>query len=95
MSEKNLSCSGDTRNVSSFIEIQGRETEGKEKVKGTDVPVWKVVKAHLDGSTIEDILESYPDLSEEGVRGAISYYYCHRRRIGRQIDEESTDKQDC
>ncbi len=78
----------DTKNVTSFIEISGEENEKIEKIKETDIPVWKVVRLHLDGSTIEDIIEKYPVLSEEEVKDAVSYYYCHRRRIARHFSND-------
>lgn len=80
------SCSGDRHSVAAFIE--GAEAnDGIETIKGSDIPVWKVVKLHLEGSAIEDIVERFSDLSEKQVRGAVSYYYCHRRRITRQTEE--------
>ncbi|MBS3736700.1 MAG: DUF433 domain-containing protein [Candidatus Bipolaricaulota bacterium] len=80
------SCSGDRHSVTAFIE--GDEAnDGIEKIKGTDIPVWKIVKLHLEGFAIEDIIERFSDLSEKQVRGAVSYYYCHRRRITRRIEE--------
>lgn len=79
-------CSGDQRSVTAFIE-RNEVNGGIETIKGTEIPVWKVVQLHLAGSTIEDILERFSDLSEEQVRGVVSYYYCHRRRIERQLEE--------
>lgn len=79
-------CSEDRRSVTAFIE-RNEVNDGIETIKDTDIPVWKVVQLHLAGSTIEDILESFGDLSEDQVRGAVSYYYCHRRRIERQLEE--------
>ena len=68
--------------------------EGSEKVetaKGSGVPVWKIVKLHLSGSSKEEILEKFPSLEENNVRGAISYYYCNRRRIERQLEDNAVD----
>lgn len=79
-------CSGDQSSVTAFIE-RDEENEGIETIKGTDIPVWKIVKLHLGGFAIEDILERFNNLSEEQVRGSVSYYYCHRRRIERQLEE--------
>ena len=86
-----MSCSGNSRDITSFIEIRETENEGKEKIKGTDVPVWKIVKLHLEGTGIDGIMERYAELSEEEIRGAISYYYCNRRRIERQLSESEKD----
>ncbi|MCF7891039.1 DUF433 domain-containing protein [Candidatus Bipolaricaulota bacterium] len=72
--------------MTSFIE-RDEVNDGIETIRGTDIPVWKVVKLHLGGFTIEDILERFSDLSEAEVRGAVSYYYCNRRRIERQLEE--------
>ncbi|MBS3787883.1 DUF433 domain-containing protein [Candidatus Bipolaricaulota bacterium] len=85
------SYSGDQNFVTAFIE-RDEVNEGLETIKGTDIPVWKIVKLHLGGFTIKDILERFNGLSEEQVRGSVSYYYCHRRRIERQLEEsEATE----
>lgn len=78
----------DTRNVTTFIEVSSDKSEKVEKIKGTDIPVWKVVKLHLEGSSIEEIVDRYPVLSAEEVRGAVGYYYCQRRRISRHFGED-------
>lgn len=84
-------CSGDRHSVTAFIE-RDEVNDGIETIKGTDIPVWRIVKLHLEGSTREDIRDRFSDLSEEQVRGAVSYYYCHRRRIERQLEEsEATE----
>ena len=77
----------DTHNVTAFVERREGVCGGVELVKESRVPVWKVVRAHLNGSSIREIIEDHPELSEEAVRGAISYYYCHRRRIERQMGD--------
>ena len=87
-------CSGDPRRITSFIEIEDQNDEGKEKIEGTDIPVWKIVKLHLAGSEIMDIIELYPELSEAEIRGAISYYYCNRRRMERQLSESEQGSSD-
>ncbi len=75
----------DVRHVTAFVDRRKGVCEGAELIKGSRVPVWKVVRAHLRGLSIGEILEDYSELTEEDVRGAISYYYCHRRRIERQM----------
>lgn len=77
----------DTHNVTAFVESREGVCGGVELVKESRVPVWKVVRSHLKGLSIGEILEDHSELTEEDVRGAISYYYCHRRRIERQMSE--------
>ena len=84
-------CNEQVRGVTSLIEAGSKETGGIEEIKGTDIPVWKIVKLHLGGLSVEGILDGYPGLKKEAVRVAITYYYCNRRRITRQMDENEED----
>ena len=46
---------------------------GKPVVAGTRITVELVLEKLSYGETIEDLLEAYPRLTEEGVRSAIAY----------------------
>jgi len=81
-----FTCSEDVRNRTSFIETRSIEGERLEMIKGTDIPVWKIVKLHLAGTGVSEIKNRYSELEEREIRGAISYYYCNRRRVERQLD---------
>jgi len=80
-------CKEEIRGITSFIEVGSEETGGIEKIEDNDIPIWKIVKLYLGGLSVEGILDEYSGLKKEEVRNAISYYYCNRRRITRQMDE--------
>ena len=46
---------------------------GDPCIKGTRIPVSVIVGSLADGMTQEEIQESYPQLTEEDIRAALSY----------------------
>ena len=46
---------------------------GKPCIKGTRIPVYLILELLAGGSTIEDILEDYPDLTEEDMQACLEY----------------------
>ncbi len=46
---------------------------GKPCVKGTRIPVWLVVGMLGDGMTEEEILRSYPSLTEEDILACLKF----------------------
>jgi uncharacterized protein (DUF433 family) len=46
---------------------------GDPCIRGTRIPVSVIVGSLADGMTLEEIQESYPQLTEEDVRAALSY----------------------
>lgn len=46
---------------------------GKPVIKGTRIPVELIVRKLGEGSTIEDLLDGYPNLSREAVMAALIY----------------------
>ena len=45
----------------------------KPSIKGTRIPVDAILKRLADGMTISDILEEYPNITEEDIKAALTY----------------------
>jgi uncharacterized protein (DUF433 family) len=56
-----------------YIEINPEVMLGKPVVKGTRIPVELIIRKMGEGSTIEAILDGYPNLSREAVLAALIY----------------------
>lgn len=46
---------------------------GKPVIRGTRIPVDKIIRLLGEGMSVEDILEDYPHLSKEDIRAALLY----------------------
>jgi uncharacterized protein (DUF433 family) len=46
---------------------------GKPVIKGTRIPVDAILRRLVEGASIKDILEDYPNLKEEDIRAALIY----------------------
>jgi uncharacterized protein (DUF433 family) len=55
---------------------------GKPCIKGTRIPVDIIVDYVASGESIAEVLEGYPDLTEEDVRAALAYAADHIRTNG-------------
>jgi uncharacterized protein (DUF433 family) len=55
------------------IEVDPDVKAGKPVVKGTRIPVFIVLDMFGDGMGAEDVLEAYPDLELEDVKGCLQY----------------------
>lgn len=63
---------------------------GKPRIEGTRIGVFMVGESIRDGEqSVEDILESYPDLSVEQVEAALAYYDAHPDEMAVFREEES------
>jgi uncharacterized protein (DUF433 family) len=56
-----------------LIETNPEIILGKPVIKGTRIPVELIVRKLGEGSTIEDLLDGYPNLSREAVMAALIY----------------------
>ncbi|MDO9566776.1 MAG: DUF433 domain-containing protein [Candidatus Desulfaltia sp.] len=56
-----------------LIEANPEIMLGKAVIKGTRIPVELIVRKLGEGSTIEDLLDGYPNLSREAVMAALIY----------------------
>lgn len=58
---------------------------GSAVIEGSRIPVRLVVGFIKDGLSVEEILQSYTDLTPAQVHDAISYYYDHQDEIDREL----------
>jgi len=55
------------------IVIDPKMMAGKPVIRGSRVPVDAIVRRIAEGMGIRDVLEDYPNLSEEDVKAALRY----------------------
>ena len=60
-------------NWSEFISADPAVCHGKACVKGTRIPVSVVLDNLAEGLGMEELLASYPTLTEEAVRAVLAY----------------------
>jgi len=56
-----------------YISIEPEVCHGQACIKGTRIPVSIVLDYLAAGLTPEEIIESYPALTEESIRAAMAY----------------------
>lgn len=56
-----------------WIEISPNVLRGKPVIKGTRISVELIIRKLGEGSTINDILDGYPNISKEAIQAAILY----------------------
>jgi len=59
--------------INNFIEIKPDVMLGKPVIKGTRITVELIVRKLGEGATIGDLLDGYPNLSEEAIHAALIY----------------------
>jgi uncharacterized protein (DUF433 family) len=60
-------------NFSEYIEINPEKRFGKPTVKGTRISVHDVLNWLAKGMTKEEIVEDFPELSEEKIQACLAY----------------------
>ncbi|NPA86853.1 MAG: DUF433 domain-containing protein [Candidatus Diapherotrites archaeon] len=55
------------------IEVNPRILGGKPVIKGTRIPVYLIIELLAAGMSSKDIIEEYPELTEEDVKAAVEY----------------------
>ncbi|MCS4542284.1 MAG: DUF433 domain-containing protein [Euryarchaeota archaeon] len=55
------------------IEVNPKIMIGKPVIKGTRIPVDLIVRLFATGLSMQDILEDYPQLTEEDIKAALLY----------------------
>ncbi len=55
------------------IEVNPKVMLGKPVVGGTRIPVELVVRNLVEGATEADLLDAYPQLTQEDIRAAVAY----------------------
>ena len=56
-----------------LIETNPEIMLGKPVIKGTRIPVELIIRKLGEGSTVDDLLDGYPNLSREAVMAALIY----------------------
>lgn len=64
---------------------------GSPIIRGTGLPVWLIVSFHKQGSSIESMLQAYPELSPAQIYDALSYYFDHQAEIEQELLENSDE----
>jgi len=55
------------------VEVSPDVMLGKPVVRGTRIPVELVLRKLAEGASEADLLDAYPRLTREGIRGALAY----------------------
>jgi uncharacterized protein (DUF433 family) len=55
------------------IVVDQRIMVGKPVIRGTRIPVDAIIRRIAEGMTIKEILDDYPNLTEEDIRAALEY----------------------
>jgi len=59
--------------INKYIVADSSVCSGKPTFKGTRIMVWQVLEMLESGSTHKEILSSFPSLTSEHIKGALSY----------------------
>lgn len=59
---------------------------GKPVIAGTRIPVTLILNLLAHGQTTNQIIDDYPDLTEEDIKAAISYA---EKRVEKEVSRES------
>lgn len=60
-------------NMNDMIETKPEVMLGKPVLKGTRIPVELIVRKLGEGASVDDVLDAYPQLTDESVRAALIY----------------------
>ena len=60
-------------NMKERIVVNPKIMVGKPIIRGTRIPVDAILKRLADGMSISDILEEYPNITEEDIKAALIY----------------------
>jgi len=71
-----------------IVKIQGIAS-GEPVILGTRIMVRTIVEQYQLGSTIEDILWDFPQLSSAQIHDALSYYHDHREEMEKLLERAS------
>ncbi len=56
-----------------FKRIERDPFEGKPVIKGTHIPVLLILELLAKSLSVKEVLEKYPELTEENIREALKY----------------------
>lgn len=61
--------------MNQYIEINSQKCNGKPVLKDTRIPVVVILDQLAESGSIERLLEKYPELNYQQIRGVLEY--CH------------------
>lgn len=61
--------------INDFVEVNPKKCNGKPVAKGTRIPVTVILDQLGETGSIRDLINKYPELTEEQVKGVLEY--CH------------------
>jgi uncharacterized protein (DUF433 family) len=61
------------RHYSEIITIDPQVRFGKPCIRGMRITVYDILGWYASGMTLKDILQDYPELTEEDVKAALAY----------------------
>jgi len=59
--------------LSERVEINPKVMLGKPVIRGTRIPVELILRKLSEGAKEEDLLDAYPNLTQEDIRAALAY----------------------
>jgi len=59
--------------MNTHVEVDPKVMMGKPVIRGTRITVENILERLASGETIDDVLESYPDLRREAIYAALAY----------------------
>ncbi|MGH2354325.1 MAG: DUF433 domain-containing protein [Chloroflexota bacterium] len=65
---------------------------GRPIVQGTRLPVSQIAVACQLGDSVNDLVETYPDLSPAAVHSALAYYWDHKAEIDAEIEANRPER---
>ncbi|MGB8353606.1 MAG: DUF433 domain-containing protein [Chthoniobacteraceae bacterium] len=67
---------------------------GKTIIEGTRISVHDVIGLIVNGSSVEDVQRSFPDLTRAQIYECLSYYEDHRTEIDALVVEQMSGPQE-
>lgn len=71
-----------------IVKVEGVGS-GEPVIFGTRIMVRKIVEQYQLGSSVEDILWDFPQLSSAQIHDALSYYHDNREEMDRLLEQAS------
>ncbi len=70
-----------------YIEKKKGVCGGEPVIAGTRITVSLIVELERSGNSVDDIVAMYPHITHAQVYDTLSYYYDHKEKIDKIIDE--------
>lgn len=67
---------------------------GRLCLRGTRITVHNVAMHYGNGATVEQMVESNPDLSPALFHAALAYYFANQERIDAEIEEDLAEERE-